>query len=98
MIAKYLLDLPISDEERKRLSMLGAPNAKALLEARKASKEAFDQYIGPDRADAVALELEKLLSPEDRASLAASPKPAGRLGARLSPLPGIPKKTDGQAR
>jgi hypothetical protein len=83
----FLQQLPISDEERSKLSKLGARSPAALLSMRKASREAFDNYIGKDRADTIAEELTKLLTPGDVEALNQPPNPRGKLGARLGPAP-----------
>jgi hypothetical protein len=90
--AEFLKNLPISEEERAKLSKLGAGTPLALLSMRKASKDAFDSYVGRDRADAIAGELEMLLTREEAESLKRPAKGVGRFGARLDPLPTPPKR------
>lgn len=88
MAAKFLESLPITDEERDKLSRFGASTPLALLSMRKASKAAFDSYLGEERADAIAGELAKLLTPEETESLSQPAKGGvGKFGARLDPLP-----------
>ncbi|MBZ5726651.1 MAG: hypothetical protein LAP87_16830 [Acidobacteriia bacterium] len=87
MPAEFLKNLPIGEEERAKLSEFGAATPLALLAMRKASKDAFDSYLGRDRADAIACELEKLLTPGEAESLKQPIKSVGRFGARLDPLP-----------
>ena len=93
MPGDFLKALQISDEERTKLSKLSAKTPLALLAMRKASRDAFDEHVGRDRAEAIAKELENLLTDEDRESLSKPPKGVGRLGARLDPLP--PRKRSG---
>ena len=86
MAESFLDQLPISDEERKKLVSFGANSAYAILAMRKASKEAFDAYIGPERAEIIAGYLGNLLTPSEKESLSKPPKAPGVLGARLGPL------------
>jgi hypothetical protein len=90
---EYLNDLNLSDEERAKLAKFGAKTPKALLSMRRASREAFDDYVGRGRAEAIASELEKLLTDEEREALKGPPRGAGKLGARLEPSPR--KRTSG---
>jgi hypothetical protein len=83
MATEFLNGLPISDDERSRLTTFGAKSPLMLLNMRRASREAFDLYVG-ERAQFIADELAKLLTPEERESLREPPKAAGTLGARLS--------------
>lgn len=87
MASQFLDELTLSDEERAKLAKLGARTPVALLAMRKASKQAFDDYIGQDRADVIATELDSLLTDEERESLKGPAKRVGRLGARLDPPP-----------
>jgi hypothetical protein len=84
MPAEFLKRLPISEDERAQLARFGASTPLSVLNMRRASKEAFDDYF-PGRADFIATELEKLLTAEERQSLEEPLKPAGKLGARLGP-------------
>jgi hypothetical protein len=84
---EFLKSLPLSEEERQKLAALGAKTPLELLFMRKASPEAFDRYIGADRADAIAKALEGLLDEQDKVRLKAPFTPKGKLGARLSPAP-----------
>jgi hypothetical protein len=86
MITGFLDGLEVSDEDRARLASLGAKSPYALLARRKASKDAFDGYIGQDLADSVAIQLDPLLTDEQRESLRQPPKPAGKTGARTDSL------------
>ena len=88
MVAEFLDGLKISDEDRAKLAAFGANTAFALLSIRKASKDAFDDYIGQDRADIVTEQLESLISDDQRESLRKPTRPAGKLGARMDPRPG----------
>jgi hypothetical protein len=54
---------------------------------RKASKAAFDDYFGEDRAEAIATELHSFLTEKERESLKEPAKVAGKLGARIESLP-----------
>jgi hypothetical protein len=83
----FLKGLPISEEERQKLGSLGASSSLALLVLRKASPEAFDRHIGPNRAAAIVEALEGLLSEEDKVKLKSPFTPKGKFGARLSPAP-----------
>src|SRR5271165_7653678 len=96
MSAEFLDSLPISKEERAKLSSLGADSPLKLLSLRKASKEAFDDYIGPNRAQAIAEELEKLLTDDELESLSGPLQKGGKLGARLGPPP-VPKRSQGDS-
>lgn len=87
MAQEFLRDLNISDEERAKLAKFGARTPKALLSMRRASQDAFDEYVGRNRAEVIASELEKLISDEDREALKDPPRAVGKLGARLDPLP-----------
>jgi hypothetical protein len=82
----YLKGLPISEEERQKLGSLGASPLE-ILRKRKASPEAFDRHLGPDRATAIVEALEGLLSEEDKVKLKEPSTQKGKLGARLSPAP-----------
>ena len=90
MSAAFLDQLSISDEDRARLAKFGANTPFALLSIRKASKDAFDDFIGRDRVDRIAGEIETLLTDEQRASLKEPPKRPGPLGARMGPPPKMP--------
>jgi hypothetical protein len=92
MSAEFLNRLPISDEERAKLSSLGASSPLALLLMRQASRDAFDAHLGRDRAEDIAAELEKSLTPEELESLRRPAKGVGKIGARLDPPPISPKK------
>ncbi len=50
MPADFLKALQISDEERTKLAKLSAKTPLALLAMRKASRDAFDEHVGRDRA------------------------------------------------
>ena len=78
----FLNALAISKEERQRLGELGPKGALDLLARRRAAKDAFDAYVGSDRADAIAAELERALTPEERKVLATPLPQPRRLGAR----------------
>jgi hypothetical protein len=82
MGSEFLKGLPISENERTQLASFGAQNPLMLLNMRRASKQAFDQCFG-ERAQFIAEELEKLLSPDERESLREAPRVPGSLGARL---------------
>jgi len=83
MESDFIKGLPISDDERTRLASFGAKSPLMLLGMRKASKQAFDECFG-ERAQFIADELEKLLSPEELKSLSEAPNVPGNLGARLN--------------
>jgi hypothetical protein len=83
---EFLNELSLSEEERVKLAKLGA-TPKALLSMRRASQDAFDDFVGRDRAEAIASELDKLLTDVDREALKSPPQSVGKLGARLEPLP-----------
>jgi len=88
MVARFLDGLEISDEDRARLASLGANSPYELLARRKASKDAFDGFIGQELADSVAIQLDPLLTDEQRELLRRPPKPAGKTGgARTDSLP-----------
>jgi hypothetical protein len=84
---EFLDNLAISKEEREKLAGFGADTPYKLLNLRKASKQAFDSYIGPERAEVIAAELEKLISEDERELLKAPPHRPGSLGARLGKSP-----------
>jgi len=87
MSSDFLKDLDISEEERKKLASFGASNPKALLSLRRASRDAFDSYLGNDRADAIARQLEALLTGEEKESLKTPLTRPGHLGARMDEPP-----------
>lgn len=87
MSAPFLDQLSISDEDRDRLAKFGVNTPFALLSIRKASKDAFDDFVGRDRVDNIATQLETLLTDQQRASLKEPPKRPGPLGARTTPPP-----------
>jgi hypothetical protein len=82
MAAEFLKGLPVSEEERTQLATFGANSPLTLLNMRRASRDAFDRCFG-ERAQFIADELEKLLTPEERESSSQAPEAPGRLGARL---------------
>ena len=86
-MSAWLASLSLSEGERDKLRALGVATPVALLSMRKASKAAFDNHLGPERAEAIAREAESLLTDEERARLADKPKPGGSLGARLDRPP-----------
>ena len=84
----FLEALQLSEEDRAKLASFGADSACALLAIRKASKDAFDNYLGRDRVENTVEQLERLLTSEQRHALQQSAKAAaGPLGARLGPTP-----------
>lgn len=82
MAADFLNRIDLTDAERTKLAGLGAASPLALLDMRRASQDAFDNWF-PGRSQAIAGELEKLLSDDERESLKSPPKSAGKLGGRL---------------
>lgn len=87
MASHFLDELDLLDQEREKLLSLGAKSPLSLLLRRKASPEAFDGWVGRERAEHIANQLTTLLSDEERAQLAAPPPPRHPLGARLGPPP-----------
>ena len=86
MPPEFLSRLSLQDDEREKLAGLGASTPLAILSMRKASKESFDRFFGAVRADAIAEELQTLLSEEERRRLDDQTSPfLGYLGARLGP-------------
>lgn len=67
MCDNYLENLPLSAEEKAKVASLGAPSAAALLAMVRASPEAFDSYLGSDRARELAAALEASISEHERA-------------------------------
>ena len=84
-MANFLDTLDLSGDERAKLGALGADSPFALLALRKASQAAFDAHIGPERAKAIAAQLETLLDDNQRAILRAPTAKPGALGGRLTP-------------
>jgi hypothetical protein len=87
MVKEFLNDLPISEEEKLKLSNLDASTPFKLLILRKASTKAFDQHFSRERAAFIAGVLENLLTEEEKVKLKAPFSPRGKFGARLSPAP-----------
>jgi len=59
-----------------------------LLAIRKASRPAFDLFLGPERAEEIARYLETLLTDSERQALNKPTSTAHRrFGARLDPVP-----------
>jgi hypothetical protein len=88
MAANFIDSLPFPEEDRAKLASFGALSPFALLSIRKASKEAFDNYVGRDRVDRIVCYVESLLTDEQRESLKQPSRGgAGKLGARLDPVP-----------
>jgi hypothetical protein len=86
--ASFIDDLPFPQEDRAKLASFGAASPFALLSIRKASREAFDKFIGQERVDSIARHLETMLTEQQRETLRQPARGApGRLGARLGPLP-----------
>lgn len=69
MFENYLEDLPPSLEEKAKIDKLGAPSPAALLAMIQAAPEAFDRYLGGERAQALAEALRRLISESERALL-----------------------------
>ena len=69
MYDNYLEDLPLSAEEKAGVASLGASNAAALLAMIRAAPEAFENYLGSDRTQELAVALEALISEHERAVL-----------------------------
>jgi hypothetical protein len=69
MYDNYLEDLPLSCEEKTKIARLGASNPAALLAMMQAAPEAFDRYLGSDRAQALASALKHLISEAEQAVL-----------------------------
>ncbi len=89
MFEGYLEDLPLSFEEKAKITSLGAPNPAALLAMRQANPEAFDQYLGRDRAQELAAALRHLISEPERTVLDAPVQQFRTTGAiigRKAPL------------
>ena len=53
MAATFLDAFDLSDEERAKLASFGARSPLALLSLRRASPQAFDNYLGPERSAAI---------------------------------------------
>ena len=70
----YLQQLPVADDVRWRLAELGAADPVALLGMMRASRSAFDQWLGRAAADRVLSGLERMVSAEDL-ELVATPGP-----------------------
>jgi hypothetical protein len=83
----FLDDLEIEGEDREKLIRLGAGSALALLLMRKASPEAFDDYVGRDRVEAITKALVSLLTAEEQKMLAGPLPKRMPLGARLRRRP-----------
>ena len=79
----FLDDMALTDDERAKLKAFGAATPFALLGMRKAAPAAFDAHIGPERAQEIAAQLERLLSDNERDKLSKPAGPLGALGARL---------------
>ena len=86
-IPNFLDTVLLTDDERAKLLALGSPTPMALLAMRASSKEAFDGYVGRPRVDAIASDLEKLLTPEERLTLRTSTPIVRSMGARLDRPP-----------
>lgn len=69
MSEDYLKDLPLSFEEKTKIASLCAPNPAALLSMIQAAPEAFDRYLGRDRARELAAALRHVISESERAVL-----------------------------
>ena len=89
MYPAFIKGLSVSDEERAKLASFGAKSPLALLEMRKASRDAFDDFVGRERAPAIAEQIENLLSDEERTLFNKPTRAPGRLGGRLDSGPDI---------
>ncbi len=91
MAATFLSKLGLTDDERKKLSSIGASTPAMLLGVYKASTESFEQLFGAQRAKEVVSRLLELLTPEER-ERATKEAPRFHMGARLERPPStIPK-------
>lgn len=86
-MSDFLDKIPLSTPERVKLLAFGAATPLALLSLRKASKEAFDNYIGLGRADEIVKGLEKLITDAERTTLSQPLQRGGALGARIDTEP-----------
>ena len=69
MSAEYLLDLPLSYEEKDLIASLNFPTGVALLAALEASPEAFKNYLGRQLTQKLTRILKDSLNSDERALL-----------------------------
>ena len=82
----FIDELNLPEQDRQKLSRLQARSALDLLFRRKAAPEDFARYVGPDRDQAIELELLSKLTVEERRKLDTPPPPRHRMGARIGSL------------
>jgi hypothetical protein len=79
--------------EAQKLRELGAESPEHLLGQIYAAPEAFDRYVGPERAKALVQQLRQLVPP-DSPALQGPIAPPGPLGVPLTPPPFDIKRRD----
>jgi hypothetical protein len=82
-MAEFLNKLDVTPEVRSKLAHYGARSPRALLAVRNASPDAFDHFMGALTANDVAVQLDAMLSDEDRAFLERKSPVVQSLGALL---------------
>lgn len=90
----YVEDLPLSAEEKRKISSLGAPSAVALLSMMRAAPDTFEDYLGSDRTQALEVALENSVKEPERAILGSPIKrfhASGAIISRKAPLLRQPK-------
>lgn len=79
----FLDNLPINSDLKDKLLSLAAPTPLAILCLRNAAPSAFDEYIGHENSIGLVLQLQTLLSEEDKIFLQTASVPNYSLGAKL---------------
>lgn len=83
-------NLPLSDDERNKLAVLGAADAQMLVEMFQASPDAFRKYLGPARSLEIIQMLRGSLTPADRRVLEGAPLARYATGAMVGdPAPAL---------
>ena len=82
----FIDQLAANPGEAQKLRELGTDSPEHLLGQIQAAPEAFDRYLGPERAKALVLKLRQLVPPDSPALKGPGPPP-GRLGVPLTPPP-----------
>lgn len=88
----FLDSLSLAPDEREKLQSLGAKTPAALLGQIRIARNAFVEFVGPNRADAIEQQLDSMLTKDERTWLTVAPREF-QTGALIGPPPGLPPAT-----